>query len=640
MRKQMDKPKSKGRMRSLRVRLYAVMLALTVCYFVIGHLSSPNKNWAEVYLPLSGASILVLGLVAAEMYLHIVRLQRQHEELKDGRVSEQELSQRVAAQRQSVLNEISRALIDKLDFGQLAPEVLAKVGELFEADVVATWQVDRGVSGNFTLKGAFGVDASKVEQLRQERWAFPDFGMPRKLSGQIVVANVPQKLMPSLARFWADEKVVTAVLSAIMRRSELVGVLGVFYRRHMVIAPQQAAEMQSVANIMAGAIQAEDLYLELVQVQKIDSIGSLASGIAHDMNNMLGAILACADYIKQQTDPRHATYRYLEAIESSSHRGAALTKQLLSFARRERRKLMVLDPNEYIEQTLKIVERSFDKAILFQRQLAKDLRPVEADASQLEQVVLNIALNARDAMSTGGIFTISTRNVRLNSQSPHRPDVFVPDGEYVVLGFRDTGCGMGAKTKKHAFDPFFTTKPRSTGLGLSVAQSIVKSFGGAIRVESEPGKGALFEVFLPATSKPLPKVEDLSKAVARGGRECILLVEDEEIIREMAQMALEAKGYTVLAADDGATALSIYRDRWRKVDLVIADIVMPHISGPELLLRMKEVNPNVRVVVSSGYSPDLEGQRMLQHGCLGYLQKPYNAEDLSRIVRSVLDSGL
>jgi len=616
------------------------MLALTVSYLIIGYLSNPGKNWAEFYLPLSGASILVLGLVTAEMYLRILRLQRQHKELKDGQVSEQELSQRVAAQRQSTLNDISRALIDKLNFSQLAPEALAKVGELFEADVIATWQVDRGVSGNFTLKGAFGVDASKLGQLQRQRWAFPDFGMPPDAPRQIVVGNMPQKLTPSLAQFWADEKIDTAVLSAIVRRNDLAGVLGVFYRRRAVIAPRQAAEMQSVANIMAGAIQAEELYLELVQVQKIDSIGSLASGIAHDLNNMLGAILACADYVKQQTDPSHATYHYLEAIENSSHRGAALTKQLLSFARRERRKLTVLDPNEYIEETLKIVERSFDKTILIQRQLAKDLQPVEADASQLEQVVLNIALNARDAMSTSGIFTISTRNMRLNSQNPYRPDVPVPDGEYVVIGFRDTGCGMDAKTKKHAFDPFFTTKPRSTGLGLSVAQNIVKSFGGAIRVESEPDKGALFEVFLPATAKPLPKMEDFSHVVARGGRECILLVEDEEIIREMAQMALEAKGYTVLAADDGAIALSIYRNRWQQIDLVIADIVMPHISGPELLVRMKEVNPNVRVVVSSGYSPDLEGQRMLQHGCLGYLQKPYNAEDLCRSVRSVLDSGL
>jgi signal transduction histidine kinase/ActR/RegA family two-component response regulator len=625
---------------SLRVRLYAIALALTVCYLAIGYLSNPNRTWAEVYLPLSAASILVFGLAAAETYLYILRLEGQHEELKAGQVSEQELSQRVAAQRQSLLNEISRALIDKLDFSQLAPKALAKVGELFEADVVAAWQVDRGVSGNFILKGAFRVDTPKLEQLRQQRWTFPEFGQAPGAVRQIVVENVSQKLMPSLAQFWEDEKVVTAVLSPIVRRSELVGVLGVFYRRRLVIAPRLAAEMQCVANIMAGAIQAEELYLDLVQVQKIDSIGSLASGIAHDLNNMLAAILACANYVKQQTDPSHATYRYLEAIESSSHRGAALTKQLLSFARRERRKLTVLDPNEYIEQTLKIVERSFDKTILIQRQFAKDLRPIEADVSQLEQVVLNIALNARDAMPMGGMFTISTRNVLLNSKIPHRPDVLVPDGEYVVLGFRDTGSGMDAKTKKHAFDPFFTTKPKSIGLGLSVARNVVKSFGGAIRMESEQGKGALLEVFLPVTSKPLPKVEDLSKAVARGGRECILLVEDEEIIREMAQMALEAKGYTVLAAADGAAALSIYRDQWQGIDLVVADMVMPRISGPELVARMKEVNQNVRVVVSSGYSPDLEGQRMLQHGCLGYLQKPYNTEDLCKIIRSVLDSGL
>ena len=168
----------------------------------------------------------------------------------------------------------------------------------------------------------------------------------------------------------------------------------------------------------------------------------------------------------------------------------------------------------------------------------------------------------------------------------------------------------------------------------------LKSFTGAIHVESELGKESLFEVFLPVTSKPLLKVQDLSKAVARGGNERILLVEDEEIIREMAQMALEAKGYKVLTAADGAAALSIYRNQWKEIDLVVADMVMPHMSGPELVARMKEINPKVRVVVSSGYSPDLEGQNMLQHGCLGYLQKPYNPEDLCRMIRSVLDSGL
>ena len=179
--------------------------------------------------------------------------------------------------------------------------------------------------------------------------------------------------------------------------------------------------MQTVANIVAGAVQAEELYRDLVQAQKIESIGALTSGIAHDFNNVLAAILACASYVKQQTDPSSPTYRYLEATEASAHRGAALTKQLLAFARREGPHLTVINPNDCIEQTLKMLDRSFDKSILIQRQFARNLHPVEVDPSQLEQVFLNIAVNARDAMPEGGIFTITTRNVLLDAADPFRP---------------------------------------------------------------------------------------------------------------------------------------------------------------------------------------------------------------------------
>jgi len=192
------------------------------------------------------------------------------------------------------------------------------------------------------------------------------------------------------------------------------------------------------------------------------------------------------------------------------------------------------------------------------------------------------------------------------------------------------------------FEPFFTTKQagKGAGLGLSLVINIVKSFGGEIHVESQPGQGSLFEIFLPASRKTITAAPSQPEATTRGGHECILLAEDEEIIREMAQLGLESKGYTVLTAPDGATALSTFRQRQDEIDLVIADMVMPCIGGPELFARMKEIDPGVRVIVSSGYSHDQEGRRMLRHGCLGYLQKPYNMESLNQLVRNVLDSGL
>jgi signal transduction histidine kinase/CheY-like chemotaxis protein len=432
------------------------------------------------------------------------------------------------------------------------------------------------------------------------------------------------------------------VLNPVVRRNETVGLIGVFYRNPREISQSLAAEMQTVANIIAGAVQAEELYRDLVQAQKVESIGALTSGIAHDFNNVLAAILACANYVKQQTDPSSPTYRYLEATEASAHRGAALTKQLLAFARREGPHLAVINPNDCIVQTLKMLDRSFDKAILIQRQFANNLHSIEVDPSQLEQVFLNIAVNARDAMAEGGIFTITTRNVHLDAADPFRPAVSLPDGDYVLLAFRDTGCGMDPATLSRIFEPFFTTKRpgKGTGLGLSMVLSIVKAFGGEIRVDSQLGQGTVFEIFLPSSKKTMSATAVPLEATARGGHECILLAEDEEVIREMAQIGLESKGYRVLSAPDGAAALSTYREHQTEIDLVIADMVMPQMSGPELFSRIKEINPGVRVVVSSGYSHDQEGQRMLRYGCLGYLQKPYSLESLNHLVRSVLDSGL
>ena len=627
---------------SPRASLYGIALAITVSYFLLGRLNSHNRLWVEVSLPLSSASVLLLCLSAAELYLFVQRIQRQNGDLRAASERELDLSQRLAFQRQTILNQISRALIDKLDVNQMPREVLEKIAQLFEADVVATWAYEKAGPANFPLKGVFGLNAHTAEQAEAIAWTFPQFANNPKDPHQHVAENPQRDLAPALGAFCDREKLACGAFSPIVRRDELVGIVGVFYRKPFAISPSLTAEMQTVATVIASAVQAEELYRDLVQVQKIESIGSLASGIAHDFNNVLAAILGCASYVKQRTDPKSPTYRYLEATETSAHRGAALTKQLLSFARREGPRVTVVSPNESIEQTLKMLERSFDKSILLQRQFAAELKPVEIDPSQLEQVILNISVNARDAMPEGGIFTITTRNRRLDVTDQYRPALPLPDGEYVVLGFRDTGHGMNPATVKRIFEPFFTTKGRGkgTGLGLSVVQNIVRNFGGELRVDSEVGQGTLFEVYLPATSKPLPAEQPINTTEVRGGRESVLLAEDEDVIREMAQLGLEAKGYKVITADDGASALAVYREQWKNIDIVIADMVMPRISGPELFARMKEINPDVRVIVSSGYSHDQEGQRMLKHGCLGFLQKPYNTDALCQAIRSVLDSGL
>jgi signal transduction histidine kinase/ActR/RegA family two-component response regulator len=628
--------------RSPRARLYGMALVITLSYMLIGRLNNDSDSWVQVSLSLSSASLLLISLSAAETYLYVQRVQRNHEELQAARLREIELSQRLAFQRQSTLNQISRALIDKLDVAQISQEVLEKIAQLFEADVVAAWVTEKNSPTPFALKGTFGFTAHSFEQLAAVDWSFPAFEQMHTDPHQLVLLNAAVSAPAGLVKVCERERIACAVLSPIVRRKELVGFIGVFYRSSREISQSLAAKMQTVANIVASAVQAEELYRDLVQVQKIESIGALTSGIAHDFNNVLAAILACASYVKLQTDPSSPTYRYLEATEASAHRGAALTKQLLAFARREGPRLTVINPNDCIEQTLKMLDRSFDKSILIQRQFARDLHPIEVDSSQLEQVFLNIAINARDAMPEGGIFTITTRNVHLDATDPFRPALSLPDGDYVTLGFRDTGCGMDAATLARVFEPFFTTKRpgKGTGLGLSMVLNIVKGAGGELRVESKPGQGTVFEIFLPASKLTPSKTPVPTEAKTRGGQECILLAEDEDVIREMAQIGLEAKGYKVFSAPDGAAALSTYREHQEEIDLVIADMVMPRVSGPELFAHIKEINPDVRVIVSSGYSHDQEGERMLRHGCLGYLQKPYNAEALNQLVRSVLDSGL
>lgn len=626
---------------SPRFRMYALAVVITLAHVILSS-ESADPMWKQISLPVGSASVLVMCLVGAEACLFILRLQRQHAELEAARAREKEALQIAAVERQTTLNEISRALIDKLDVSQIPSDVLENIARLFRAEVTAVWVMEKTGSGHFTVRAVQGLDAHDPADVAAVPWSFPQFENVTTLFGQTVVTDFSSDTSPAMATFCEREKIQLAVLSPVLRRNELAGIVGVFYRQLPEIPASLMTEMQTVANIIASAIQAEELYRDIVQMQKTESLGTLASGIAHDMNNVLAAILACATYVKQHSDPASPTYRYLEATESSAHRGAALTKQLLSFVRREGPRLVVLNPNESVDQTVKMLERSFDKSIILHRHLAKTLKPIEIDPSQLEQVVLNMAVNARDAMPDGGFFTISTRNVTLASEDPYRPKLDVPDGDYVVLGFRDTGYGMDEATIRRIFEPFFTTKRpgKGTGLGLSLILSIVRNYGGEITVDSKPGLGTAFEVYLPATTKLLPVNTVAANGGVRGGRECVLLAEDEEVIREMAQLGLEAMGYRVITAPDGAAALTKYREEWQKIDLAIVDMAMPRMSGPELFAKMKEINPGVRVIVSSGYSHDQEGQRMLKHGCLGFLQKPYNVDQLCHHVRSVLDSGL
>lgn len=377
---------------------------------------------------------------------------------------------------------------------------------------------------------------------------------------------------------------------------------------------------------------------QLRQAQKMEAIGTLAGGVAHDFNNILTSILGYASLVQQELPPDSPLYRDMETILNSARRAADLTAQLLTFARRSSQtELRLLDPNDIVREVVKLLERTIDKAIAIEMRLSGDLAAVRGDSSQLHQALLNLCLNARDAMPRGGRLLLETRNVYLSEQDIGK-DLQLTAGDYVVLSVSDTGEGIDPTVRGRIFEPFFTTKEHGRGLGLAMVYGIVRGHGGAVHVYSERGQGTTFKVYLPACweagEAPTQAVEEIS-----GGQETILIVDDEENVRHVLQRILVRGGYTVLLASGGTQALDIYRQSRDEVALVILDIIMPRMSGQETFLRLMEIDPEVKVMLSSGYSENGQVNHILTDGAQGFLQKPYDMAMVLRKVREVLDKG-
>jgi PAS domain S-box-containing protein len=372
----------------------------------------------------------------------------------------------------------------------------------------------------------------------------------------------------------------------------------------------------------------------LKHAQKMESIGTLAGGIAHDFNNLLMGIQGYASLTLLDLDPSHPHYERLKRIEEQVQSGADLTRQLLGFARGGRYEVMPADMNDIINKTSSMFGRT-KKEISMHRKYGKDLRTVEVDHGQMEQVFLNLYVNAWQAMPGGGEIYLETENVLLDDEQAF--PYAVKPGRYVKITVTDTGTGMDEKTKERIFDPFFTTKEmgRGTGLGLATVYGIIKGHKGMIDVDSEPGHGTTFTIYLPASEKEVVKDKAATGTIARGA-ETILLVDDEKMVVEVTRELLESLGYRVYAAGSGQEALALYMEKRDEIDLVILDMIMPGISGGETFDRLKELNPDIRVLLSSGYSINGEAKDILDRGCNGFLQKPFHLEKLSRKVREIL----
>ncbi len=375
------------------------------------------------------------------------------------------------------------------------------------------------------------------------------------------------------------------------------------------------------------------------QAQKMEAVGQLAGGIAHDFNNLLTAILGYSDLLGEKAAPGSEESENVEQIRKAGERAASLTRQLLAFSRQQVLERRVLDLNHLIRNLEKMLRRLIGEDIELSATLDPALRRVHADAGQLEQVILNLAVNSRDAMPSGGKLTIETANVELDEAYARRHATVRP-GPYVMIAVSDTGTGMDARTISHVFEPFFTTKElgKGTGLGLATVYGIVKQSGGYIWVYSEPGKGTSFKIYLPPVEEGAveehPSVADPS---ALQGSETVLLVEDEESVRSLARTILEGYGYTVLEAGSGEKALEIVRAHGRPIHLVLTDVVMPAMSGTELVSRLEALKPGIRSLYMSGYTDDA----VVRHGLLEkarvFLQKPFTPAILARKVRDALE---
>jgi PAS domain S-box-containing protein len=379
---------------------------------------------------------------------------------------------------------------------------------------------------------------------------------------------------------------------------------------------------------------------QLRQSQKMEAVGQLAGGVAHDFNNLLTVITGYSDLTLRRLDNESPFRSSLEEIRKAGERAASLTRQLLAFSRKQVLQPKVLQLNAIVADVDKMLRRLIGEDIDPLTLLEPGLGQIKADPGQIEQVILNLAVNARDAMPQGGKLTIETKNVYLDNQYVRRHTAIQP-GNYVMLAVSDTGCGIDAETQAHMFEPFFTTKEqgKGTGLGLSTVYGIVNQSGGHLWVYSEVGKGTTFKIYL-------PRVDGISEggeardipAELPQGRETVLLTEDEEQVRQMIRIILEMGGYRVLEAAEGEEALTLYKQHEGQIDLVMTDVVMPQMSGRELAQSLEVLHPGIKVLYMSGYTDDA----IVRHGLLdqeiAFLQKPFTPDALMRKVREVLDA--
>ena len=539
--------------------------------------------------------------------------------------------------------------------------------EMKEPDGLHTFLVSRfpifGANGEATGTGGVAVDVTArqhaEEQLRRSERQFaavfqalPMAALLSRMSDRrfIDINDAWQRLTGfSREEMMGRTSVELGLWVDLSRRDELFRILEAqsFVRDFAATLRQKQGELREVLlSVERIAIAGEPCLLllahdvtelrrlerELRHSQKMEAVGRLAGGIAHDFNNILTAIGGADALLLDGLLKADPLRPYAEQIQRSTARAAGLTRQLLTFTRKQQLEPVVVDPNDVVRATVDMLQRMIGEDIELRTELTARGR-VKADAGSLEQVLLNLAVNARDAMPAGGALSLRTADAR-------GPDGLLPEGAWVLIGVRDAGVGMDASTRARLFEPFFTTKEqgKGTGLGLSTVYGIVKQCGGHIFVDSEPGRGSDFRVYLPRHEAPRPAVAPHQPAALPGGAETVLLVEDDDAVRDYTRFVLAQLGYRVLEASDGPEALEVAGRFAEPIDLLLSDVVMPRMNGVEVAQRLTAARPGIKVLHISGYPGDFIERAGVPGGRAPLLNKPFDRLGLATMVRRTLDS--
>ncbi|MBI4535823.1 MAG: response regulator, partial [Ignavibacteriae bacterium] len=374
----------------------------------------------------------------------------------------------------------------------------------------------------------------------------------------------------------------------------------------------------------------------ILHVQKLESIGTLAGGIAHDFNNILAAILGSASIMRRRLPEKGGLSKYVEILEGAAKRGSALTRQLLTFARKTETNIKSVDIHTLIDETLHLFERSVSREIVVQKNFCPEVLVTNGDEGQIQQAMLNLFVNARDAMPNGGTLTITTR---LTVADAHTTSQFssVKPGPFVLIIVSDTGLGMDKAMQNRVFEPWFTTKDFGTGLGLSVVYGVVQNHGGFINLESEVGTGTSFSLYFPSAARKMRSASKQKRLHFPRGTENILLIDDEVSVCEIAKDILSNLGYSVMTAHDGKSGVETYRTRQASIDLVLMNMNMPLLGGRETFRQLKRINPSLPIIIVTGHGKGVVDREEFSSEISGFLQKPFQLEDLATKVRQVLD---